>query len=714
MQRRNFLKLAGFFSLAIHIPGSLVGCSASSAVAAKGSVAFLHGVASGDPRNSSVVLWTRISPLEDTTGYVDIKIQVSADESFSTIIADTNLRIDESSDYTLRILISNLSSDTIYYYRFIANNQVTSMIGRTWTAPRHDADAPINFASVNCQNREHAFYSAYALMLQEDLLKSREEQIRFVLHLGDFIYETRNDALQYPTDEAGNRISSLIDAQGQTRTIEIFPDGNVLSDGSHYAVSLNDYRHLYKSYLLDPELQAARARWPFICVWDDHEFTDDCWQSEANYDDIGIDSSINEPSQQRKLAANQAWYEYIPVDYSADLSDDVSHQAQSFQVAQVNNTLNSEFDDTGLANNADNLAAIASLTIYRSLRFGNNLQLVLTDCRSYRSDHALPEDISGNFQGFVHSRMALPIALVNTLDAGREANNGNPPELLDLPLPLQNPRKKSPPGSMLGKRQKQWWKEVFAQSNTKWNIWGNSVPLMRFGIDLSALPIDISDIILSSDTWDGYNSERHELMTFLQENNIANVVSIAGDVHAYYAGEVLNDYDTDETVMTYSIPEFVCGAISSISQFNALDQLSMREDPDNTEALIRKLIVFEDKISGEAICNFNSTMMHGAETAIAQAQVADASAKVADTVATLNSHLRFADTNAQGYSLFHVNSDDLKTEFVVIENVKIDPRSQTPKSVRRTEFTVNAQENVEQANLQGPFITGTPPYPFNN
>ena len=52
---------------------------------------------------------------------------------------------------------------------------------------------------------------------------------------------------------------------------------------SNFAEKLEDYRHLYKFYLTDPDLQEARARWPFICVWDDHEFTDDCWQSQANY-----------------------------------------------------------------------------------------------------------------------------------------------------------------------------------------------------------------------------------------------------------------------------------------------------------------------------------------------------------------------------------------------------------------------------------------------
>ena len=50
-----------------------------------------------------------------------------------------------------------------------------------------------------------------------------------------------------------------------------FPDG-VDTEENRFAVSLADYRHLYKTYLGDPHLQAARANWPFICTWDDHEF----------------------------------------------------------------------------------------------------------------------------------------------------------------------------------------------------------------------------------------------------------------------------------------------------------------------------------------------------------------------------------------------------------------------------------------------------------
>lgn len=712
MQRRYFLKLAGCFSIAINAPLSLSGCGSKQSNPVKGELAFLHGVASGDPRESSVMLWTRITPLEDSSGYVDVRVQCSLDETFQSLLVNSSVRIDESSDYTLRFLLQELSSDTVYFYRFVVNETLESPIGRTWTAPSPESEIDIHFASVNCQNREHGFYAAYAHLLNEDLAKPNNQQIRFVLHLGDFIYETRNDGLQFPTDVNGNRSEPLQDRFGEARDISPFSEGGLLADDTQYAVTLADYRHLYKTYLLDPDLQAARARWPFIYVWDDHEFTDDYWQSEANYDDTGIGSSINEPSQPRKLAANQAWYEYIPVDFRENSQlDSVSHYAKAFTAQNVGVSTNDEYDDDGLATNRDNLAAIHSLIIYRSLRFGKNLQLVLTDCRSFRSDHAIPEDISGNFQGFVHARIALPISLINTLDAGREANAGNPPEILDLP-PVNNPRIDRAPGTMLGKQQKQWWKEVMQNSTAQWKIWSNSVPVMRMGIDLSSLSLEIDDIVLSADTWDGYNSERRELVSYLFENNIANVVSIAGDVHAFYAGNVLAEYDGVENSQPSTLPEFVCGAVSSITQFAALERLSYRENPTEMESILRQLITYSAQNTNELVCNFNTTMQYGSVAAIGAARQAADSIVLPDTPSPINPHLNYVDTSVQGYSLVRVSSDNLEVEYIALPRALDDPQLIPASVLRRVKFNVPAREDVGKQIVEGPIITGETPFPL--
>ena len=71
-------------------------------------------------------------------------------------------------------------------------------------------------------------------------------------------------------------------------------------------VTLEDYRTTYRAYLQDPDLQDARARWPFICVWDNHEFSWAGWQSQQVF------GGETRPAQTKKVAANQAWFEYMP------------------------------------------------------------------------------------------------------------------------------------------------------------------------------------------------------------------------------------------------------------------------------------------------------------------------------------------------------------------------------------------------------------------
>src|SRR5262249_18341814 len=141
---------------------------------------------------------------------------------------------------------------------------------------------------------------------------------------------------QLPIDANFNYLT-LTDRNGAPRTMDPFPSGGGTGpSGVKYAKTLDDYRHQYKQYLRDPDLRAARARWPFIQMWDDHEFTDDCWESEANYNDA---QSLDEPSQKRRVAANQAWFEYVP----AILSDatgvpGVTPQAKDFTATTVTDT----------------------------------------------------------------------------------------------------------------------------------------------------------------------------------------------------------------------------------------------------------------------------------------------------------------------------------------------------------------------------------------
>ncbi|MCG6969185.1 MAG: alkaline phosphatase D family protein, partial [Gammaproteobacteria bacterium] len=542
MDRRRFLQLAGTFAVNAVAGGVVSGCHNSSSTTGD-SIKFTQGVASGDPGPTSVVLWTRAEPAGQEI--VPIRCEVSSDPDFSRLFLNEQFQVDHRSDYTLRVLLENLAPDSYYYYRFIANNNVVSELGRTRTAPEPNQNTPIQFAFVSCQEQLNGFYGAYRRMILDDQRRPSDQQIRFVLHLGDFIYETRNESFQRPVDALNNPIDGdLVYNSGEKRWIPPFPQGGVTPSGIEYARTLEDYRHLYRHYLQDPHLQAARARWPFICIWDDHEFSNDCWQSEANYIDIGNNSSTDEPSQQRKVAANQAWFEYTPANLTKPetMDEDLVHM-KPFESVSVNNTPNDTMDDNNLSSNEDNLSAIGSMTIYRSLRFGQFVNLLLTDNRSYRSDHAIPESISGNSSFFLHPRVASPLNILNQLDAGKTANEGSPNSHIYTGEVIPNPRLNSPPGTVLGSPQKHWWKEILRRSDTDWNIWANSIPLTRLLLNLSAADGTLPDAVLSSDTWDGYCTERNELMAYLLNNGIDNLVSFSGDLHAHIAGLVMHDYE---------------------------------------------------------------------------------------------------------------------------------------------------------------------------
>jgi alkaline phosphatase D len=718
VRRREFLGLCGTFLARACVPGALTSCSYGDSDD-HGFGRFPLGVASGDPRPTSVVLWTRVKPAGLGVPAV-VRVEMALDPGFSTGVLQQSYEVTSASDYTLRVIVEDLEPDTIYYYRFSVDRQ-RSATGRTWTAPHATAAEPIRFAFVSCQDRRHGFYGAYRRMLNDDMNAPAAEQLRFVLHLGDFIYETLNDPLQAPIDDAREPMSAgLVDALGRPRHVAAFPDGGETASGLRYARTVDDYRHLYREFLQDKDLQAARARWPFIHIWDDHEFSDDCWQTEANYQDAGPGSSTDEPSQPRKVAANQAWFEYMPVNLARldDVDADLRH-SHEFSYASVQPSPNRVVDESNFASNPDNLLALDTLTIYRSFRFGSWLELLATDNRSYRSDHAVPEDISGNLSAFVHPRTVMPLDLVNELDAGRTANGGDPNDFVLDPAPLFNPRIDSPPGTILGSRQKAWWQTTLERSEARWKVWANSVPLLRAMINASELGIGLPDLLLSADTWDGYATERNELMRFLLDHDIRNVVSLSGDVHAHFAGRVFDDFDAQRQdpgapAPTPVVVELVCAAVSSVSMFTAAERLSRQEPADAT---LRSLISYDAReaamFADDAfVNNLNNTILNG----VTAGQIAAMTNSETDIRAAanpnVNNHLAFVDTDAHGYGIAVVGESVLSVDLISVDGYNRDHGTEGPPIACMTSFTVPWTAPGATASIDGPAFTGTPPFPF--
>ncbi len=696
MKRRDFLKLSGCFIAAASV-SSFPACGDDGG--SSGAFSFAEGVASGDPTAATVVLWTRVQATNGDTGPISVLAQVSETEDFNTIVVEQQLEASEASDHTLRLLVTQLSPGTIYYYRFTAGSD--KIVGRTITAPADDDARPVNLAWVSCQDFSAGFYGAYRQMVNDDIAAAEADKIQVVVHLGDFIYETIGERFQVALDENLNTFV-LTDADGAARVIAPFPGGGAMGDeeGSTYAESLDDYRHLYKQYLRDPHLRAARARWPFIQTWSDHEFSDDSWQSQANY---GSESSTEEASQKRKVVANQAWFEFIPVNLSdAEGVGGVANEASDFAFAEVQDTTFTAPNADNFVDEANNVAAIASMTIYRSIRYGKHIDLVVTDLRSYRSDHSIPEDLTSGQAAFFHPRTALPADMVRILDEGMTANGGNPPDAVDG---LENVRKNSPVGTMLGTAQKAWWKSTMEASTATWRLWCNEMPMMRFEVARGPAGILLYDRVAFCDAWDDKPTERNELMTFLKDESIGNVVVITGDMHAHFAGTLMDNYDTGTP--TPVATEFVAAGISSNSVFSFFEN-AVRDQP----ATLVELVMFDDTQFGGTVTrknNLNTLVKFGSGAAQVAANTGDAAQAVAAADPNSNPHLLFADTDAQGYGLMTLSASGVETTLVTVNRPTVDTGEEGQGIKRTASFSLPAGD---AGGLTGPVLTGEKPFPL--
>lgn len=705
MKRRDFLRGAGAFI----VSAKLIGCGDNRSPeptpdsAVRGTFAFPQGVASGDPRPTSVVLWARAIEVADPRAPVSLKVQVSTAADFATTVVDQKIEATAASDHAVRVLVTGLTENTAYFYRFVAG--LDEFVGQTHTAPGASADVQVNIAWVSCQDLQAGQFDAYRQMIADDDARPAADRIHFVVHLGDVIYETIDESSQRALDDNFQEIM-LVNADGSDRIVPRFPSGGgTQPSGSKFARTVDDYRHLYKTFLSDPAIIAARARWPFVFTWDDHEFTNDSWQSMANY----IEGTTNdEGSQARKLAASQAWFEYIPAQLTgATGPTGVTQDAKDFAAAAVADARFTAPNADNFVDEPNNVAAIGAMTIYRSLRWGKHVELVMTDERSYRSDHAIPEDmvaLVNQIAGvFFDPRNFLPLPIVNLLDQGATANGGNPPRTIAALGGIPNPRAGSPPGTLLGKAQKEWFKATMQASDATWKLWGNEVPMMRMFVRNVNNALGF-DRVLDGDAWDGYPTERAELLTFLRTQNIKNVVVLTGDIHAHFAGVLVDDVDS--ATPTPVACELIAAGIASNSLFSFYEAAT-RALP----ASLRGLVTVDASAAGGAPFteNLNLLVLHGLASAGAFAATKNLTVALSQSDPTANPHIRYADTNAQGYGYVKVTEAEVEATLVTVNRPIRDPLP-NPRGTKRTAtFTIPKDD---PAGMSQAVVTGIKPFPL--
>jgi alkaline phosphatase D len=237
---------------------------------------FTLGVASGDPTARKVNLWTRLAPDPLNGGGmgsepVEVTFEVASDPQFVDVVSAGVTTAIQDTGHTVNITVEDLLPDTHYWYRFSAMGE-TSRTGRTRTFPSFlSSPDRMRFALCSCQDYQAGFYAAYRDMAEQDL--------DFVIHTGDYIYEYEGD----PGVPVERRHTG-----GETVTVE-------------------DYRNRYAQYRLDPNLQDAHAAFPWIVTWDDHE-VDNNYARNTPEDD-------QEPAEfrTRRGAAYQVYLETMPL-----------------------------------------------------------------------------------------------------------------------------------------------------------------------------------------------------------------------------------------------------------------------------------------------------------------------------------------------------------------------------------------------------------------
>lgn len=270
LDRRALVKGGAFGLGALMLPGG--SALFAQLTAARG---FTHGVASGEPSQDSVLLWTRFVPDGGAAARVTAELAETGD--FARPVAGGTVVTGAFRDWTAKLTLAGLQPGRRYFYRFSAGGQV-SPVGQTRTLPDGRVDS-FRMAVFSCANLPFGYFNAYAYAAARD-------DLHLGIHLGDYFYEYKRGT--YPS-EAEAVAARVLDPAGEL-------------------IQLADYRARYACYRADPDLQRLHARLPMLASTDDHETANDSWEGGAENHNPGEgDWTL------RKIAALQAWREWMPV-----------------------------------------------------------------------------------------------------------------------------------------------------------------------------------------------------------------------------------------------------------------------------------------------------------------------------------------------------------------------------------------------------------------
>jgi len=535
---------------AIVLPIGIASLFAVFTPRAEAAVSFL-GVAAGDESSTSATLWTRATPANTT-----LALEITTDENFAKHITTIShvCITDSTQDSTCKSQIVDLSPQTVYYYRFVAPTGEKSNVGRVKTAPKPSQRASLRFA----------FSGDYDGLIRPYALASviPSQKLDFYVSLGDVIYETASDlTLSGPHNGEPWLKSPSVTLSGPAATLNGDPNGtavaNTCRNNTTWATQAQlkiDYEKKYREQFLpvntggQDSLQTLYAAQGNYTTYDNHELGNRQYINGgapaggpvggATFNDMATGCGVDARNNGTGNPGNANDVNDSPTDYM--------NRATGFRTLQNVFLSYQPIADRGVVSAPGDPRTDGTKQLYSAHKWGKNAIYINTDTRSYR-------------------------------DLRLKTSNGAADD-------TTAPRANNPGRTYLGATQLAWLKQTLLDAQhakTRWKFVSLSDPIDQIGpiggaLALSNLPCfyivgckpdgsPVSGPAYSPVNSDGgksyiggYRWERNELLKFIADNHIVNVVFFATDDHQNRINELTySPTDTEDQSSYVTVPHVI-------------------------------------------------------------------------------------------------------------------------------------------------------------
>jgi alkaline phosphatase D len=435
-----------------------------SADSPRTSLVITHGIASGDVTPTSAVIWARAS------ARAEMHVEIATDPAFAHPQSRGSADAREATDFTAHLTVDGLQPATRYWYRVWLSGAggtgrsdvEANQVGMFVTAPASSDSRPVSFviaADIGgqryCRNAATGGYAIFGAM--------QTLSPDFAIFNGDAIYADGDCPVN--GGEAG-----WVNIPGDFPSI-----ADPAVDWTNVAAVRDVYLKHWRYNRADPYTQSFLRSTSMIAQWDDHEVINDFGAPWTYWNSANI---------------NRAGYPNI---VAAGL-------------------------DTFFAYSAIGRNPMDHDRIYRSFRWGKDLEVFALDARSYRDRNDAIDPAGETFDPAIQRKI------------------------------------------MLGQDQIDWLVDGIQHSTATWKVVSCDVPMsiptgsLTFGRDAWGR--------LRSDPPTGFRSELLYLLYRLDQINATNVAFVATDVH--YATNLSYSVDEDGDGDLLTLYEIVRGPLNAV------------------------------------------------------------------------------------------------------------------------------------------------------